>query len=84
MRYPNKLYIRMLKNPAMKKNGISAGQSLFIKNFIMTKFVVARRSIEQKQKRDRHSGVEYKAGQLADYKDIFELELIRKDLWLKK
>lgn len=74
MRYPTHLYIKLLKKPFNQKQGISAGQTTFIKNFFTTKINISPRQDQHPQ-----AGIDYEVGKLKDYRDTLEVELIRKD-----
>jgi len=71
MTYPNKLYIELRKTKANKKHGLSFGQVVFIRNFMLTKVNISRKQS------DLRSGVDYKVTALKDYKDMIEVEFTR-------
>jgi len=73
MRYPNKLYIELIKTPFNKKLGISNGQVQIMKNFAVTKVNISKRQDYP------GSGIDYVMSSVEDYTDIVEIEFTRKD-----
>jgi len=74
MRYPNKLYLEFRKRPENYNKGISAGQTIFIRNFYTNSVNIATRQNHPQ------SGINYKITSLKDYPKMIELEFTRIDI----